>query len=160
MENRKADVVAAKKAVDAADEALKQANADEIAASIKVTDQESQYTNAKNDLNEAEQQKALLSAEIKDLSTQRNVFVKKAEKTELEKKKMSVTVSKLLKDKSNADRSAQNLQVKYPWIESEQDAFGISGGDYDFDSVDVKELSSRLLSMQDEQSTLVSFCLS
>jgi len=155
LENRKADVVTAKKAVESADGALKQANADEIAANIKVNDQESLYSNAKKDLKEAEDQKALLSAEIKDLSIQRNVLVKKAESIELEKKKMSVRIDKLIKDKSNADRSAQNLQLKYTWIESEKEAFGKSGGDYDFDSVDVRELSSRLSTMQDEQSNLV-----
>ena len=142
--------------MESADVALKQANADEIAANIKVSDQESLYSNAKKDLKEAEDQKALLSAEIKDLSIQRNVLVKKAESIELEKKKMSVKIDKLIKDKSNADRSAQNLQLKYTWIESEKEAFGKSGGDYDFDSVDVRELSSRLSTMQDEQSNLVS----
>ena len=45
---------------------------------------------------------------------------------------------------------------KHAWIETEKDAFGIAGGDYDFEETNPEGMSKHLKDLQAEQSSLVS----
>jgi structural maintenance of chromosome 2 len=43
---------------------------------------------------------------------------------------------------------------KFPWIQSEKEAFGVQGGDYDFESTNPSEMSIQLKQLKHEQETL------
>ena len=47
------------------------------------------------------------------------------------------------------------MLMKHSWIESEKGAFGIRGGDYDFEATDPREVSKQLKYLKDEQDSLV-----
>jgi hypothetical protein len=43
----------------------------------------------------------------------------------------------------------------YSWIESEMSAFGVRGGEYDFEATDPNEVSQLLKELKSEQDSLV-----
>jgi len=58
------------------------------------------------------------------------------------------------KERSGAEKFIKSMLKKYPWIESEKEAFGVEGGDYDFNVTDPAQMSSQLKSLKHEQETL------
>lgn len=155
LTNLNNDVAAAKETALTADKAKQEEKLEERALQIKVTEQKSIYDEAKRELDEKEKQIADHSNELKNLSQQKAKLNKKAETEELEKKKLSIKVEKIRKEKVSAERFVVNMLKKYSWIANEKDAFGVQGSDYDFGEVDPNAMSSKLKGLKDEQASLV-----
>uniref|UniRef100_A0A7S2XJV8 SMC hinge domain-containing protein n=1 Tax=Attheya septentrionalis TaxID=420275 RepID=A0A7S2XJV8_9STRA len=154
LDSLKAEVYAAEEAVVAAEKALQEANAEEAKLQIKVGEMKSNYDEAKTTLDEVEEKMATYSSELKALSKERATLTKHAETAELEAKKLSIKVAKFHKERGSAERFVANMMKKYSWIETEKDAFGVLGGDYDFEATDPSEMSRQLKGLKDEQSSL------
>lgn len=123
---------------------------------MKVGEIKALYDAAKAELDDVEEQVAACNSELKSLNKEKARLTKKAESAELEAKKLSVKVAKFHKEKANAERLITSMLKKYPWIESEKDAFGVEGGDYDFESTDPSGMSAQLKTLKNEQESLVS----
>eukprot|EP00566_Odontella_aurita_P002130 CAMPEP_0113537252 /NCGR_PEP_ID=MMETSP0015_2-20120614/6726_1 /TAXON_ID=2838 /ORGANISM="Odontella" /LENGTH=1061 /DNA_ID=CAMNT_0000436733 /DNA_START=557 /DNA_END=3742 /DNA_ORIENTATION=- /assembly_acc=CAM_ASM_000160 len=154
LESIKTEVAAAQEAVAAAEKAEKEAKDKEADMEMKVGEIKALYDEAKAELDEVEEQVASCNSELKSLSKQKARLTKKAESAELEAKKLSVRVAKFHKEKANAERLISSIMKKYPWIESEKDAFGVVGGDYDFESTDPSGMSTQLKTLKSEQESL------
>lgn len=154
LESIKTEVAAAEEAVIAAEKAKKDAKDKEADMEMKVGEIKALYDEAKAELDEVEEQVAACNAELKSLSKEKARSTKKAESAELEAKKLSVKVAKFHKEKANAERLISSMLKKYPWIESEKDAFGVDGGDYDFESTDPSGMSAQLKTLKNEQESL------
>lgn len=97
-----------------------------------------------------------LSSEISDVKLEKAKVSKVLESTRLEEKKMSIQIDRTRKERVNAEKEVSGMLKKYSWIESEKSAFGVAGGDYDFDESNPKATSNLLNDLQSEQEILVS----
>jgi len=154
IESLKSDVESAQEAVVAAEAALKEASEEEDNRQIKVGEVKALYDDAKSSLDEFENRLAQCSAELSEMKHQKAALVKKAEICTLEAKKLSVAISRIEKERQGAERLVTNLLKNHAWIESEMSAFGVEGGDYDFQATDPNEMSSELKTLKSEQDTL------
>mmetsp|Transcript_29113 Transcript_29113/g.64138 ORF Transcript_29113/g.64138 Transcript_29113/m.64138 type:complete len:1222 (+) Transcript_29113:305-3970(+) len=154
LESLKAEVVASEEAVVAAEKAVEEAKEAEGDMEMKVGEIKAKYDEAKAELDEVEKQIASCSSELKILNKEKSSLSKKAESAELEGKKLAIKVQKMQKERSGAEKLLKSMLKKYPWIESEKDAFGVVGGDYDFSATDPAQMSSQLKSLKHEQETL------
>jgi structural maintenance of chromosome 2 len=159
LENLKAEVVAAEHAVLAAETALKEANDDEADRQMKAGEVKALYDQAKEEVDAVENRMAQCSSELSNLKHEKAAMIKKAEATFLEAKKLSVAIARIQKERSNAERLVATLLKKNAWIESEKSAFGVAGGDYDFETTDPTEMSRQLNGLKSEQDSLVRFFL-
>lgn len=159
LESLKAELSAANQAVFSAEKALSEANESETNLQIRVGEANAVYENARAELASAEEKMSSFSSELGDIKSLKTDIVKKAESLELEAKKLTVTVSRIQKEKSNAEKFVATILKKHPWIESEMSAFGVEGGDYDFASIDMTEMGNRLEALKEEQDSLVRLLL-
>jgi len=154
LQSLKAEVAAAEQAVISAEKAVNETNDDEANMQMKVGEIKGLYDEAKEKLDQVESHMSKCSSELKALSVEKAKLVELAEAAELEAKKLSVAIAKFHKDRANAERVVSNLLKKHAWIESEKSAFGVAGGDYDFDATDPSEMKDHLESLQGEQGSL------
>jgi len=91
---------------------------------------------------------------LKKLGREKSSIIKKAESAQLAAKKFSIKLSKHNKDTASAENIIVSMLKKYSWIETEKEAFGIEGGDYDFKATDTAELSEQLNFLQNDQTSL------
>lgn len=124
--------------------------------SMKVGDLKALYDEAKANLNDIEQSLKSCSDELKALSKEKAKLAKKAESAEIEGKKLSVKIAKFHTEKAKAEKFLSTMTSKHPWIETEKEAFGVPGGDYDFEDSNPAEMGKHLKDLQLEQATLVS----
>jgi len=141
-------------AVNAAEKALNEANSIEGGLQMKVGEVKAMYDEAKSRLDEIDKKVASCSSELKKLGKEKAAMVNKSESAQLEAKKISIKISKFRKDTANAEKLISNLLKNYPWIKTEKEAFGVTGGDYDFKATNVDETSSILKGLQSEQVSL------
>lgn len=156
LESLKAEVAAAEEAVQVAEKALKDATEDENDIQMKVGDIRSRYEDAKKELEIFESRRADCSAELVKLKHHKEDLGKAAEKAMLEAKKLSVTISRIQKERIEAEQKVVSMKKKYAWIESEMSAFGVPGGDYDFDKFNPDEMAKELKLIKADQESLVS----
>merc|ERR1712161_98226 len=78
----------------------------------------------------------------------------KSENVQLNVRKLSLKVGKFQKDGANAERVLASMLKKHFWIEKEKEAFGLSGGPYDFEEIDCNKMSLHLQSLENEQNLL------
>ena len=149
-----AEVAASKEAVNAAEKALNDANVAEAELQMKVGQVKAQYDEAKAASEELEKKISNISRELKKLGSEKAKLVKKYEVAQLEMKKISIKITKHGKDTANAERVISALVKKYEWIETEKEAFGVAGGDYDFEKADASQMSRQLKNLQNEQNSL------
>lgn len=159
MKSSQQDVVAANEAVVVAEKALKAATEEEEEITITVGDLKAMYDEAKAALDEIERSLKSCSDELKTLSKEKSRLAKKAESAEIEGKKLSVKITKYHTEKGKAEKFLSSMTSKYPWIESEKEAFGVPGGDYDFEESNPAEMSKHLKELQAEQTSLVSLLI-
>lgn len=152
----KAEVTAAQEAVKVATKVLDDLTEEESTLQMKMGEVQAVYEVSKRELDELEERMSHCSAEIVGLKNERTKLVKQSDKTKLESKKLSVTISKIKKERANNEKAVSNLVKKYPWIDSEKSAFGVRGGDYDFEANNPKEASKQLKELKAEQESLVS----
>ena len=155
MKSSQQDVAAANENVVAAEKALRAAVDEEEEITIKVGNLKALYDEAKTALDETEKSLKSCSDELQALSKEKSRLAKKAESAEIEGKKLSVKITKFYTEKAKAEKFLSSMTSKYPWIESEKEAFGVPGGDYDFDESNPAEMSKQLKDLQAEQATLV-----
>ncbi|KAL3786107.1 hypothetical protein HJC23_013098 [Cyclotella cryptica] len=148
------DVVAANEAVVVAEKALKAAVEEEENMSMKVGDLKALYDEAKANLDEIEQSLKSCSDELKTLSKEKAKLAKKAESAEIEGKKLSVKIAKFHSEKAKAEKFLSTMTSKHPWIETEKEACGVPGGDYDFEDSNPAEMGKHLKDLQAEQASL------
>lgn len=148
-------MAAAKEAVEAAKAVLEEAIGEESQSQMQVGEIKSLYDDAKAELNDAEKRMSHFSSELRVLSDQKADLVKKVESMELEARKISVAIARIHKEQGNAERLVATMLKKHSWIESEKSAFGVRGGDYDFEETDPSEMSKQLQALKNEQESLV-----
>lgn len=156
MKSSQSDVVAAEEAVAVAQKALDAAKEEEASFEMKVGQMKAVWEEAKEILDELEKKLKTCSQELSALTKQKAKLIKKAESAEIEGKKMSVKITKFHTEQAKAEKYLKIMMSKHAWIETEKDAFGIAGGDYDFEETNPEEMSKHLKDLQAEQSSLVS----
>jgi len=88
------------------------------------------------------------------MGKQKAKLIKKAESAEIEGKKMSVKIEKFHTEHTKAERFLKSMIDKYAWIKTEKEAFGIAGGDYDFEEINPEQSTKHLKDLQAQQSSL------
>ena len=156
LDSLKTELLAAQEAVRAAEKVLKEANTEESDLQMKVGEVKAKYDDAKEALAACEKRRASCSAELSGLEKQRSKKGKEKESVAVEIKKLQVAIAKIEKERATAERVVASMLKKHTWIESEQSAFGVAGGDYDFDATDPKEYGRQLQALKSEQDSLVS----
>lgn len=155
LESLQAEVVSAQEAVTAAEKALSDASNEEEEVQMKLGEIRAVYEQAKRELDSLEERMTHCSAELLGLKNQKAALVKAAEASKLEVKKLSITISRIRKERATAEKVVSSLVKNHPWIESEKSAFGVRGGDYDFEATDPSEAARQLKELKAEQELLV-----
>ncbi len=155
LESLKTELIAAEEAVRAAETAVEDAQNEESESQMKVGEIQTQYEDAREELETLEKSIAEVSADVAGLKKARAELVKNAEAAKIETKKLSVNISRICKDRAAAEKAVEVMLKKYTWIQNEMDAFGVAGGDYDFEAVDPAEVAQHLKELKDEQEALV-----
>ena len=155
MQSSQQDVAAANEAVVVAEKALAAAAEEEENMTIKVGELKALYDEAKANLDEIEKSLKSCSDELRALSKEKSKLAKKAESAEIEGKKLSVKITKFHTEKGKAEKFLSTMTSKHPWIETEKEAFGVPGGDYDFEESNPAEMGKVLQELQTEQASLV-----
>jgi structural maintenance of chromosome 2 len=155
LDSLKAELAAAEDALGVAERASDEATQQESETQINVGETQAVYEEARTELDEFEQQKATYSSEVVDLKRQKSDLGKELEAATLEAKKLSVTIARVQKERSGAEKAVTALLKKHAWIESEKSAFGVPGGDYDFEAADTAGVTRHLKELKDEQESLV-----
>lgn len=152
----KDEVHAAVEAVRIAQKAAIDAATDESDNQMEVGTIHAAFEEARQELEELEQSVSHLSSEISDLKHLKTKLIKASEAAKLESKKTSVQIERIRKERSSAEKEVTSILKKFSWIDSEKSAFGIRGGDYDFDGTNPSETAKVLSELQSEQESLVS----
>jgi structural maintenance of chromosome 2 len=156
LESLKAEVIAAEEAVLVAKAALDEATEEEGETQMKVGQVRSLYEDAKAELDALDDRIEKFSSKVVELKLDRSDLVKSASAATLEAKKLAVSISRISKERAGAERLVNTMLKKYAWIESEKSAFGVRGGDYDFEATDPNEVGKQLKELKGEQDSLVS----
>jgi structural maintenance of chromosome 2 len=160
LESLKADVVAAEEVLATAESGLREANEEESTKQIKVGEVKALFDEARSALGGFENQLARFSSELSEIKRQKASLAKQAEACILESKKLSVAISRIQKERQSAEKLVGSLLKNNAWIESEKSAFGVVGGDYDFEATDPYEMSQQVKALKAEQDSLVSWHVS
>lgn len=155
LESLKAELVVAEHAVCAAQEAFNDATNGESDSQMQVGDIRSSYEEARQELDTLEKSIADCSAEVSDMKRAKAELVKLVEAAKLESKKLSVNIARIRKDRHVAEKVVAVMMKKHAWIESEMSAFGVRGGDYDFEATNPDEVSNHLKELKNDQESLV-----
>jgi structural maintenance of chromosome 2 len=150
----KAELSAANEAVVAAEKALKKAQDSESDMEIKVAELKILCDDAKAAVESIDSKMSSCSTDLKKLSKEKANLLKLMETSELESKKLSLEVAQMKKDSTSNSRLVSSMLKKYPWIETEEHAFGVPGSDYDFEHSQLGEMKDQLKTLQNEQNTL------
>ena len=156
MKSSQDDINLACEAVAVAEKAFDAAKEEETNIEMKVGELKAVWEEAKAALEELEKKLKLCSNEISSMSTEKSQLIKKAETAEIEGKKMSIKIAKFHTEKGKAEKFFKSMLSKHSWIETEKDAFGVAGGDYDFEETNPQEMSTHLQALKAEQAALVS----
>jgi structural maintenance of chromosome 2 len=156
MKSSQEDVQAAEETVAVAEEALHAAKEEEASFEMKVGQLKAVWEYAKSELDELEKKLKTCSQELSIISKEKSKLIKKAESAEIEAKKISIKITKFHSEHAKAEKFLKSMTNKYAWIETEKEAFGVRGGDYDFVETNPEEMSKHLKDLQTEQSSLVS----
>ena len=149
-----AELLAAEEASVLAENALDEANTAESELQMKVGEANSKYEEAKAKLDEVEDRMTHFSTELRELKAHKDDLQRNIDSLELEAKKVTVNIAKIEKDRANAEKFVYSMIKKYSWIETEKAAFGVTGGDYDFTSMDVQGMKSQLEELKSDQDVL------
>lgn len=156
MEDLKAEIATAEEAVSAAEKVLTEATSEESEIQMKVGDIQALYEEAKGELDKMNERRTHCSAELVGLKNEKADLVKEVETIKLETKKLSLTIARIKKERSAAEKVVTSLMKQHAWIETEKAAFGVRGGDYDFEANNPAEASRHLKELKSEQESLVS----
>jgi len=155
LDSLKAEIGSAEEAASTAEKHVSEVMNQESDLQMKVGEVKALYDDAKGELDEVEKRMEHCSADLSNLQTQRSDLVKAAEQATVEAKKLSVAITRMQKERAGAEKAVKSLLKKYPWIQSEKSAFGVAGGDYDFEATNPDEMSRQLDFLKNEQGSLV-----
>lgn len=159
LEDLRKELAASKVAAAATEKALFAANSNEAKRLIELKEVTGRFDEAKAIMKATEGEIRKCSTELKALTDEKAAFDKQAEAAKLEIKKLGIQVAKYEKEQNNAERNIASMLEKHAWIESEKDAFGVSGSDYDFEKSDPTEMGSKLKRLKEEQASLVRYII-
>lgn len=159
LESLQNEVTVAKEAVLVAERSLRAASIEESESQMQVGDISVTYEETRQELEELEQKMAECSAGVLDLKRAKADLMKAEDVAKLESKKLSINVLRIRKERATAEKVVATMLKNYGWIEGEMNAFGVRGGDYDFEATDPHEISQQLKALKAEQDTLVRFKL-
>lgn len=94
------------------------------------------------------------SAEIKQLTKQKEKYLKDVQNASLEARKLKHKLDQWEKDSKQNSKLIATLLKQNPWIESEQKFFGQAGSDFDFGAKDIRECLARRKELKSEQERL------
>merc|ERR1712085_141068 len=151
MKSSRADVESAKEAVAVTEKALDAAKEEEASFEMKAGELKAVWEDAKAVLDELENILKTCSQELSALSKQKARLIKKAESAEIEGKKMSIKIEKFHTEHAKAEKFLKSMITKHAWIETEKEAFGVAGGDYDFVETDPEQSTRHLKDLQAQQ---------
>lgn len=114
-------------------------------------DRKREYEEAKLELDSRRQRISECEKQIVKLAKARNAAQKKAEKADLEAKRVAHKVTRMEKDSAAASRLIESLVAKFPWIESEKHLFGQQKSEYDFSRRSPGAAREKLVELRDEQ---------
>lgn len=154
LESLKAELCAAEEAVKAAQQALDEASNEESESQMLVGGIQASYEEVRSELDILEKNIATFSNELNVLKKEKAELSKLSEAAKLEAKKLSVNIARNRKERLTAEKVVNGMIKKYAWIESEQSAFGVPDGDYDFDENDPEEAVKQLRELKGEQDNL------
>ena len=154
LETLTKEASAALEAVEGTKKALEAAKDEVKKSEAAVEEQQALQAAAKAQLEEVEKEIGECSKEMKKINAEKDRLEKEAEAAELEVKKLEVQVARFHKEKGLAEQTVKAMLKKHPWIESEKEHFGVSGGDYDFEKQDPTETGATLKRLRLEQTTL------
>jgi structural maintenance of chromosome 2 len=159
LESLENEVIAAKEAVLVAENVLCVATIDESESQMQVGDISASYEETRQELDELEQKMSEYNSGVSDLKRAKVDLLRAAEAAKLESKKLSVNVLRIKKERASAEKVVSSMLKSYAWIEGEMNAFGVRGGDYDFEATDPNEVTQQLKMLKNEQDALVSYYL-
>ena len=154
LESLEAEVEAAEEAVRVALKAVQEASTEEADLQIQVASVRATYEEAKAHREEIEENMTNCSAELVRLDRERAALTKAVEESTLKAKKISVALARLQKEQEHAEKAVVSMVKKHPWIETEKEAFGVRGGDYDFEENNPDDASRELKRLQSETESL------
>merc|ERR1712028_63828 len=154
LESLKTDVITSEESVVAAEASLKEANEEEISKENVVGEVKDQFDEVKSSLTDFEERLSELSSDLMNIKREKAKLAKQAEKCNIEAKKLSVSISRIRKERQHAEKVVVSLLKNHPWIESEKSAFGVEGGDYDFKATNADAMSRQLNTLKGEQESL------
>ena len=155
LENLQKELAAAEEAVRAANALLNEALQKEAELQARVEEAQLQYEESRTQVENLEQNFANCSQEVDGIKNEIADMSKLAETAKLEAKKAAVAITRIRKEREGAERTVAAMLNKYTWIEGEQSAFGVSGGDYDFAAADPEAARRQLKELKGEQDNLV-----
>mmetsp|Transcript_48482 Transcript_48482/g.94766 ORF Transcript_48482/g.94766 Transcript_48482/m.94766 type:complete len:1210 (-) Transcript_48482:291-3920(-) len=154
LSNMEKEAHDAERAIISSEKSCAQAIADEEVVLQSVEKKKMLYDVAKSALEKVENEISKCSSVVKEQSSAKVKLQEKISTIHIESKKLSVQIAKFYKEKAGGERIISNLCKKHTWIENDQDAFGIVGGDYDFSDADLSSLSKKLTKLKAEQEVL------
>jgi len=154
LKSLKEDCIAADEAVAAAQRAFITLKETKEKHEVSVNEHNNEYNEAKKQLGVFEGKMSSFKDTSKRLAKENDLLLKQKESATLNMKKLSVQVAQFHRMRSSAEKSVELMLKKYPWIVSEREAFGVTGGDYDFTNNPPGEASAKLKVLKEEQEKL------
>jgi paraquat-inducible protein B len=149
------DLNAAIEAEVVAANALNEETMQEKDIHVKVESLQALYEEAKQDLDGRNDIMASRSTELAGLKSRKSSLAKEEDSIRLESKKLSLALLNLKKERSASENLVTVMLKRHPWIETEKEAFGMRGGDYDFEANNASKAQKRLKDLRSDQEALV-----
>jgi structural maintenance of chromosome 2 len=156
LESLKTELAAAQEAVKIAEKIFEESSRQESEMQVEVAETQASYEEARSNVAELERKVDDFSSQVAELKDRKAEFSKALEAATIEAKKLSVGIQQRQKERVGAEKVVSNLLKNYAWIESERGAFGVVGGDYDFDSCDTAQIAAEVKELKEQQDSLVS----
>lgn len=121
---------------------------------VNVAETQALYDQARSEVHGLERKVDEFSSQVTELKERKSELSKALEAATIEAKKLSVTIAQRQKERVGAEKVVSNLLKTYAWIESEKGAFGIVGGDYDFESADTGRIAAEVKELRNQQDSL------
>lgn len=155
LESLNVELAAAAEAVRAAQKIVIDSINVESESQMQVGGIQSSYEEARQELDSLERDIAERSADVFNLKRAKSDLIKLNEAAKLESKKLSLEIARIRKDRSSSEKIVAAMIKNHAWIESEMNAFGVRGGDYDFDATNPDEASQHVRVLKSDQESLV-----
>jgi len=120
----------------------------------KKEDLENEYNNLKSSLETKKSAQMMTDSNIAQLIAQRDSNLKNISDHQVNIKKLEHQIASYHASKDQAKKHVNHLRKQHAWIEHEQQFFGKSDGDYDFEPKNVKKILERLGQAEEGQEKL------